>query len=228
MFNPANHGDMSGATVPDISALWDGTASSISTQGGASSYSPYAAGISAISSVISDQMATKAFKAKLEAETNAAIQNVGNAVTSFELEQIKNAENIANINHVLGDKLSERGLTAMKEAALLRTAAAETGTSGGTTDFAIKEAFINEHMDKANIVASARQQKRAIFSAMDMEQVGIKNQIDSVLLGGGVSIGTDPFLSALSGGLSTATQAFGMLPMSERAEAFGIKPKGSN
>jgi len=215
MANPFNSGDMSGATVPDIS-----------TQGGGSSYTPYAAGISAVSSVISNQLATRAFKAELNARTDAAIQNVGNAVTSFELQQVKTKENIDNINHVLGDKLSERGLNAMKEASLLRAAAAETGTAGGTTAMAIKEAFINENMDKANIVAVARGRRRNLMIGMDIAEVGIKNQIDSILLGGGVNIGTDPLLSGIAGGLSGVTDILGMIPASERVEAFGIKSNG--
>ena len=216
------------AVLYEGGADWGNTGSggNISTQGGGSSYSPYAGAISAVSSVISDQMATQAFKAELNARTDAAIQNVGNAITSFELQQVKNAENIANINHVLGDKLSERGLMALKEASLLKAAASETGTSGGTTDFAIKEAFINENMDKANIVSSARQQKRNIFISMDLAEEGIKSTIDSTLLGGGVNIGTNPLLAGVASATSAVTQTLGMIPMSERVSAFGINPDG--
>lgn len=193
------------------------------TQGGMSSYGAYAAGISSMTNIMSGFAATSAFKAELNARTDAAIQNVGNAVTSFELQQVKNKENIDNINHVLGDKLSERGLNALKEASLLKAASAETGTSGGTTNFAIKEAFINENMDKANIVAAARQQQKNIFVSMDMNEAGIKNQIDSTLLGGGVRIGTNPLVSGIAGGLGGITDVLGMIPMSEKVEAFGIK-----
>lgn len=199
---------------------------SISRTGGSSNYSGYAAGISAVSSVISDQLATQAFKAKLDAQTDAAIQNVGNAITSFELQQVKNKEQLDNINNVLGDKLSERALTALKEASLLRAAAAETGTTGGTTDIAIKEAFINENMDKANIVSSARQQRRNLLIGMDVAELGIENKIDTILLGGGVNIGTDPLLAGIAGGLGGVTDVLGAIPMSERIEAFGIKPDG--
>lgn len=198
----------------------------IAQTGGTATYAKYAAGISAVSSVIGDQLAVQNFKAQLEASTDTAIQNVGNAITSFELQQVKNKEQIDNINHVLGDKLSERGLNAMKEASLLKTAAAETGTTGGTTSLAIKEAFINENMDKANIVASARQQKRSLFIGMDIAEVDIQNQIDSILLGGGINIGTDPLVAAIAGGLGGITDVLGMIPMSERVEAFGIKSDG--
>lgn len=188
-----------------------------------SNYAGYAAAISSVSNIASSVLETQAFKANLEASTNAAIQNVGNAVTSYEFQQVKNQEQISNINHVLGDKLSERGLNALKEAALLRTAAAETGTTGGTTDIAIKEAFINENMDKANIVANARQQRRNLLIGMDVAEIGIANRIDSILLGGGVNIGTDPLLSGIAGGLGGVTNVLGMIPVSERASAFGIE-----
>jgi len=194
----------------------------ISTQGGASSYAGYASAIQATSSVISGFQATDAFKTELDAKTDAAIRNVGNAVTSFELQQVKNAEQIDNINHVLGDKLSERGLDAIKEESLLKTAAAETGTSGGTTNMAIKEAFINENMDKANIISSARQQTKSILTSMDMATLGIQHTIDSTLLGGGVNIGTSSIGAGINSGLTTATQTLDMIPMSERSSAFGI------
>jgi hypothetical protein len=200
---------------------------SISKTGGISTYAGYTTAISSATSIISDQLATQAFKANLKAATDAAIQNVGNALTSFELQQVKNAEQIDNINHVLGDKLSERGLNAMKEASLLRAAAAETGTAvAGTTAFAIKEAFINENMDKANIVANARQKRRTLMIGMDIAEVGIRNQIDSTLLGGGVVIGTDPLLSGIAAGLGGVTDILGAIPMQSRMEAFGIKSDG--
>jgi hypothetical protein len=206
--NPSNSGDMSGDITPNAS--------------GTSSYGLYAAGLTAITGALADAQATSAFKDKLAAETHAAIQNVGNAITSFELQQIKNAENISNINQVLGNKLSERGLNAMKEASLLKAAAAETGTSGGTTDLAIKEAFINENMDKANIVASARQQQKSIYASMGIQALALNNQIDSTLLGGGVSVNTNPLFAGLSGGLSNITNTLSMLPDSEKSQIFGI------
>lgn len=193
-----------------------------------SSYSGYAAGISALSGVFSDEMATQQFKAQLEAETNAAIQNAGNLVTSFELQQAQNRETINNINHILGDKLSERGLNAMKEASLLRAAAAETGTSGGTTDFAIKEAFINENMDKANLISAARQQQKSIFSAMNVSKLNVEHGIDSLLLGGGVNVGTNVALAGVAGGLTVAMNTLNLVPMSERVSAFGINTNGDN
>ena len=210
--------------VGEMSQTSDAQQSISKTGGDNTNYAGYAAGIASLSNIISGQLATQNFKAQLNASTEAAIQNVGNAVTSFELQQVKNKEQIENINNVLGDKLSERGLNAMKEASLLKTAAAETCTTGGTTTTAIKEAFVNENMDKANIVASARQQTRNLLVGMDIAEVSIQNQIDSVLLGGGVNIGTDPLIAGIAGGLGGITDILSAIPMSERVDAFDITP----
>lgn len=201
--------------------------------------SPLALGsiaLSTVTSITSGIAETRAFKAQLEADTNTyirqleadtetAITNVGNAVTSFELQQSQNRQQIDNINRILGDKLTERGLAALKEAALLRAAAAETGTTGGTSTFAVKEAFITENMDKANLVSTARQQVRGILTAMDVSELSLQQEIDSLLLGrqsisGGLAITTDPFISGIASGLNIAESAVSRLPQSEIAKIF--------
>ncbi len=147
-------------------------------------YTVGAIGISSIANVMAQQAQTEAYKNKLNAMTQAAITNAGNKVTSFELASAKNVEAINNINQVMGDKLSERALTAMKEASLLKAAGAETGTSGGTTDDAINEAYLNEHFDKANIISSAKQQRGSILATMEMQESDTRMSIDSMLTGG--------------------------------------------
>lgn len=189
-----------------------------------SNYIPAAALISTLSSGASGFAQTSSFEVQLKADTETAIKNAGNLVTSYELQQTKNKEQIENINTVLGDKLSERGLKAMKEASLLRTAAAETGTAGGSTDEAVREAFINENMDKANIISQAKQQTRNILIGMETTDLSVRNQIDSILLGGAIQIETDPLLAGISGGLSVFTNILNMLPQSERTKIFNISP----
>ena len=184
-------------------------------------YAGYAAGITAVGSIIQGQMETQAFKAKLEAETDAAITNAGNAVTSYELQMAQSQEMIENINHVLGDKLSERGLTAIKEASLMKVASVESGTSGGTTEMAVKEAFINENFDKANIVSAGRDKLRNIYATMETSKLSTEHSIDSILLGG-TRVDTNPLLAGVAGGIGSFNQFLGMLPQSERASAFGI------
>jgi len=196
----------------------------VDTGGGTGGYGAIGAGISAISGAIQGQMETKAFKDKLSYDTNIAIQNVGNIMTSFELQQVQNKEQIENINHILGDKLSERSLNALKEASLLKTASVETGTSGGTTEMAVKEAFINENMDKANYVSAARQQTMNIMKTMDTALLGTQHNIDSVLIGG-ASVGTDTALAGLAGGLGAFTNTLGMMTDEEHRLQQWVKPK---
>lgn len=183
-------------------------------------YTVAASSIAGLTNIFSGFAETSSFKAELKARTNAAILNAGNAVTSYELQQVKNKEQIDNLNHVLGDKLSERGLNALKEASMLKTAAAETGTVGGTTDEAIKEAFINENMDKANIISSTRQQRKNILISMETAELGIEHKIDSILLGGIVDVDTNLAVAGIAGGLNVLTQTLGMLPSSSKADIF--------
>jgi len=208
-----------------------GTASAtddISTQSTGSGYAGYAAGITAVSSVVTDIAKTNAFKAELNAKTNTDIRNAGYIVDNYELSRAKNIENVKAINHALGDKLSERGLTAMKEAATMTAAKVESGTSGGSTDAVVQEAFMNRNFDEANIRASAKQQLRGVLSSMEMQENSVRNRVDSLLIGGGVAMDTNPLVSGIAGGLNVGTTVLGMIPMKERIKAFGITPDDYN
>jgi len=190
-----------------------------------SSYVGYAAGISAVSNIFQSIAATSALKSQLKADTNAKITNASNTVDTYAYQRELAIENINNLNQVLGDKMSERGLTRLKETALLKAASAETGTTGGTTDYATQEAFLTEQMDKANIKAQGNQQLKQLYSNMESNTLNTRNKIDSILIGGGVSIETNPLLQGIQGGLSIATNTIGLLPDSEKAKLFGIVPE---
>lgn len=191
-----------------------------------SNYGLASVGISTISNIMGDLSATKAFKTKVNARANASIASMESAVTSFELEQMKMAEQINDLNHVLGDKLTERGLKAIQNQAMLKAAAAETGTAGGTTDIAIQEAFMTEHFDRANIIAESKNRQKNILASMDLGTVKLQNDLRA--LGSGMPIAdTNPMLTALSGGLNVATESISMLPMSERVDLFSISPQDS-
>lgn len=187
-------------------------------------YTGYAAGISTISSIFQDIAATSAFKNKLQADTNAKKTNATNTVDTYTYQRELAVENINNLNNVLGNKMSERGLTRLKETALLKAASAETGTTGGTTDYATQEAFLTEQMDKANIQAQGNQQLTALYSGMESNTLNTRNKVDSILLGGGVDITTNPLISGIQGGLGIISNTMSMIPASEQAKLFSISP----
>jgi hypothetical protein len=188
-------------------------------------YAGYASAISTATTVLSGFADTAAFKSQLAAKRSSDIFNAKNLTNSYELNYVKSIEAIDSINSALGDKLSERGLQAMKEASLARVAAAETGTTGGTTDISIQEAFLNENFDAANIVTASEQQVKNAFIGLELQENQTRNQLDSMLLGGGVNISTDSALAGILGGLSTGTQTFGLLPQEDKTEFFGISPQ---
>ena len=194
----------------------------IKSGGSMSGYSGYASTISTVANVAQGFAETSAFKANLRSRRDNDFRNSQSILKNFELEKQNSMENVNAINEALGDKLSERGLTAMKEASLLRAAAAETGTSGGTTDTAIQEAYMNEAMDRANMRAGARNQISGVYAQLANSHNAKRDMIDSMLIGGGVKVNTNPLVAGIANGLNVGMTAIDMLPMKERAELIGV------
>jgi len=190
-----------------------------------SGYAPYAAGISTISNILSGAAATSAFKTQVTARADASIASMKLALTSYELEQMKIAEQIDGLNHVLGDKLTARGLQAIQNRAMLKTASAETGTVGGTTDIAVQEAFMAEHFDQANIIAESRNKEKALMTQMDLGTVRLQSDLDA-MASGMPAMDSNPMLTAIHGGLNVFTETLGLMPTGEKVDLFGIKPTG--
>ena len=166
-------------------------------------------------------MDADAFGDKLDAQRDADIATAKSFVTSYELQQQQNKELLEDMNHLLGDKMSERGLDALKEASMLKVAAAETGTSGGTTDMASDEAYITESMDKANIISMSNQQKKGILASIETAKLGARHSIDSMLLGGGARISTSSPLAGIAGGLQGGLSSLNFMTDAEKAKLFG-------
>ena len=188
-------------------------------------YAPYAAGISTISTILSGAAATSAFKTQVNARADASIASMRLALTSYELEQMKTAEQIDGLNHVLGDKLTARGLQAIQNRAMLKTASAETGTVGGTTAIAVQEAFMAEHFDQANIIAESRNKQKALMTQMDLGTVRLQSDLDA-MASGMPAMDSNPMLTAIHGGLNVFTETLGLMPTAEKVDLFGIKPTG--
>ena len=144
-------------------------------------------------------------------------------MTGYEVEQVKMAEQLDSLNQTLGDKLTERGLRAIQNQAMLKAAAAETGTAGGTTSEAIQEAFMTEHFDRANIIAETKNKQKAILTSMDLSRVKLESDLETLSSGMPV-VDTNPVLSALTGALGVAAQAFDMMTPADRVSIFGITP----
>ena len=182
-------------------------------------------GISALGSIMSSMAETEAFKDKMEAITQAKIATMKQAVTSYEFEQVKNAEQIQELDEVLGDKLSQRALQGIKNQARLKAAAAETGTSGGTTDDAIMEAFMVEHFDRANMISSSKQRKRSVMRSMEAAGVRLGKELQGIT-SGGTQITSNSLLAGASSGVDILMSGLSFASEEDKSSLFGILGNG--
>lgn len=185
-----------------------------------SNYAPYAAAAQASTDVLSGFLETGAFKDKLSANYEAAVINAGNKVTAFELSSSQNAEQIKNLNEVLGDKLTDRTLRMVKERALSKAASAEGGLSGGTIGGLIDEAELTAIMDKASIISEYRHQRMSVTRAMERGRASTEFEIDNILLGGAMQINTNIGIAGLHAGMQGSMSVVQLLPDSEKAKLF--------
>ena len=178
-------------------------------------------GLSGLTSVMTSMAEADAFKAKMEAITKSKVDTMKQAVTSYEFEQIKNAEQIQELDEVLGDKLSQRALEGIKNQARLKAAAAETGTSGGSTDAAIMEAFMTEHFDRATIVSASEQKKRNVMRSMEASGVRLSKELQSI--GSGVpTYDSNPLMAGLSAGIGAVSSGISSLSNKDKSKLFKI------
>ena len=190
--------------------------------GRSANYIYAASGISTLSSIASVLGGVSSFKAQEEATTRNIISNIGRQMTTYEYEANRAKEDAALMDSMFADKMSARGLQAMKDEASLRAGAAETGTSGGTTEGAVREAYMNELLD-AGIINSERQNSLgSILSGMEAKKLSIDNIVSSI---GSeqTSFNSNSLLSGLSGGIGTLGATMGMLDKDSLAQLFNTQ-----
>lgn len=178
-----------------------------------------AASVSALGSIAHGFADTSSFKSQLNSILNAKIANMRLTTTNYELEQQFMSQQIEDINEVLGDKLSERSLQAIKNEAILKAAAAETGTSGGTTAIAVMEAKMAEQFDRGNIIADIKNQQKQIMRQMDVSTQRLKSDLAG-LSSGIPTVGKNSLVAGLAGGLGAFSNILGMMSDSQKSSLF--------
>lgn len=185
------------------------------------------AGISAISSIAGALLSVSAFESQIKAQTDAKIANMENVVSNYEYESYKLKEDIALMDSMFADKVSERSLQAMKDYATMKAAAAETGTIGGSTN----EATIQAHADAAFDIAIINQKRRATkYSAVKQQEKSKMDAINALeaLKSGGIDYEANPLFSGLAGFSSALGNILTTMPNDVRAEVFNFSPQGYN
>jgi len=185
------------------------------------------AGISVINSIAGAFLSVNAFESQLRAQTDAKIANMENVVSNYEYEAYKLEEDMALMDSMFADKISERQLQGMKDYATMKAAAAETGTSGGSTN----EATIQAHSDMAFDIALVNQKRRASNYAAVKQQE--KSKLDAInalkaLKSGGIDYESNPLFSGLAGFSSALGNILTTMPNSVRAEVFDFSTSGYN
>ena len=139
-----------------------------------------------------------------ESAAVAKMKAIGQAInatnTMFLMQQNVAYEQSAAVDNSVGDMMSRNGLDAMKAEARLAASAAGSGTTGGTTDVAIREARSVNMFDNAIVAARGEDDKLNIQRKLLFEQASWKNRTDKLISDiGNVWGSMDAYTAAASG-----------------------------
>ena len=90
------------------------------------------------------------------------------------------AEQTAAVDETVGNMMSRNAIDSMKAEARLVAGAAGTGTEGGTTDVAVRDARSNEQFDNAVLIGRAANDKLNISRRLSMERLSAKNKKSNI------------------------------------------------
>lgn len=187
-------------------------------------YAYASVGLQAIGSIAGAIANTNAFKAQIEADTKNRLANMNNVMDSFEYESYKLKEAHDALDSQFSDKVSERLLKTMKDAATAKVLAAETGASNQDVSQGLKA---DEMFDVAVINSQRQKALGNVYSERERARLNAVNQVKS-LASGGVNIQTNTFLSGLAGATSTLGSLLSTMPNSVRADFFNFNTNGSD
>jgi hypothetical protein len=179
---------------------------------------------SVVSSVANALLSTKATEQRLENETRAKKENMDAQVKSFASSTEYWVQDMKRMDDSFTDVMTERGLQQMKEEATARTAMAESGTSGGTTDNVIHEAYLDSLLDEG--IISQQRNNEWIKNLVGLEQakLSVDASIDSIV-SGGTTITSNPISSGLAGGINSFNTILSGLDNKTKADLFNFQTK---
>lgn len=176
-------------------------------------------GIGAVSGILSSLSSSKANIENIKSKNNAAIQAIQDEVAAFKAQASIIDSQDLQLDQQLFNKMSQRGLEALKAEARLRAAAAETGTTGGTTDVAVGQAWVDFARDAALITSEAKEQKLNLSRRLDTYSLSSKHKI-SEYASAGSSFMKPSYLSSFSATASGLLKGYSMLGESDREKLF--------
>ncbi len=152
------------------------------------------------------------------------LQAMENEVEAYKYNVNITSQQIQDLDRAVGDKLTERGMEAIKTEARLRAGAAETGTSGGTTTMAIQDAYMQEHLDQDVIMRQGDASKTEVFRNMSAEKFGFTQRLTSIA--DSMMSPEKAGLSMLSTFTSSAVSGISMLGQEGKEDFFNLSGEG--
>ncbi len=156
----------------------------------------------------------------LEQRTEATLNTMDSAINTFIYGQDVAYSQMEELDRAVGDKMTERGMEALMAESRLRAASAETGTTGGTTETAVKDAYMQQSLDNAVTIRNARTSKVSILRQMESDTLGLNNRLES--LASGLATPTGAALQAGSSALSGFSTGLNFLNVSQKEQFFNI------
>ncbi len=117
--------------------------------------------------------ASKDFQSKSE----ASIRNIESALVLRGTQATIFEQQDKELTERLGQQLTREDLETLKAEARLNAAKAETGTSGGTADLAVAEAYVVGARNREVVIQSASDQKLALARRNIMSRLDSDNRI---------------------------------------------------
>ena len=188
-FNPYNDGDMDG--VQNITEGGNVDQGYFDKPSKGNSLAPYLTTATTLLGVLGTSH-------DIDQANKALMENLGNQAESLEIKQGQKAQQLDDLDRILGDQLSASGLEAMKRESRLKAASAETGATGTSNQEAIMTAEMDKLHRDAVLLRTADVKKANTQSQMVADRLNFENTTESMLTGQ---------QSALSAGLETASSA---------------------
>ena len=155
-----------------------------------------------------------------QAQSDATISNIASMGDSMIYGVNQKQIAMDQLDRVMGDKLSESGLEALKREARLKASAAETGTAGGTTTSAIDEAYSEKLFRDSKIIRDSRIQKDSMRSSMVADILSFENQADSMI--SGIPSQLSSILQVAGAGLGGFSSGLNFLDSTEKSDVLGV------
>lgn len=156
----------------------------------------------------------------IRTQSRVTVANIKAAGKALVFSQHSKGEQLKELDRVIGDKLSASGLETLKREARLRTAAAETGVAGTSTEEAIGEAYMEENFRTAAIMREADINKHSLKQSMVADLLQFESDTSAMVTG--MRSPSSTFLTILGAGISGFNTGLSFMTQADRDRLLGV------